>query len=140
MTLNRRPRLLPLLLLMMSVPLAVGTTDARAALSEEEGHEEQGHEGGHHRNHVALFLGITHEGEENGFTVGIDYERRITARIGVGAIFDYASGDFRTTVLGAAAFYRARGMHEIGRQPYEPQIFGDREVVLLAKTATDHAP
>ena len=43
-------------------------------------------------------------------------------------------------VENAAAFYRARGMHEIGRQPYEPQIFGEREVVLLAKTATDHAP
>jgi len=40
----------------------------------------------------------------------------------------------------AAAFYRAQGMHEIGRQPYEPQIFGEREVVLLAKTVTDHAP
>ena len=43
-------------------------------------------------------------------------------------------------VENAAAFYRARGMHEIGRQPYEPQIFGEREVVLLAKTVTDHAP
>lgn len=43
-------------------------------------------------------------------------------------------------VENAAAFYRAQGMHEIGRQPYEPQIFGEREVVLLAKTATDHAP
>lgn len=40
----------------------------------------------------------------------------------------------------SAAFYRARGMHEIGRQPYEPQIFGGREVVLLAKTVTDHVP
>ncbi len=43
-------------------------------------------------------------------------------------------------VENAAVFYRAQGMHEIGRQPYEPQIFGEREVVLLAKTATDHAP
>jgi ribosomal protein S18 acetylase RimI-like enzyme len=42
-------------------------------------------------------------------------------------------------VENAVAFYRARGMHEIGRQPYEPQIFGEREVVLLAKTATDDA-
>jgi ribosomal protein S18 acetylase RimI-like enzyme len=42
-------------------------------------------------------------------------------------------------VENAAAFYRAQGMHEIGRQSYEPQIFGNREVVLLAKTATDHA-
>ncbi len=36
-------------------------------------------------------------------------------------------------VESAAAFYRARGMHEIGRQPYEPEIFLGREVVLLVK-------
>ena len=40
----------------------------------------------------------------------------------------------------SAAFYRARGMREVGRQPYEPEIFGDREVVLLAKSVTDHTP
>lgn len=40
-------------------------------------------------------------------------------------------------VESAAAFYRARGMHEIGRQSYEPEIFGDREVVLLSKTLDD---
>jgi len=33
----------------------------------------------------------------------------------------------------AAAFYRARGMYEIGREIYEPEIFLGREVVLLAK-------
>ena len=40
----------------------------------------------------------------------------------------------------AAAFYRARGMHEIGHQPYEPQVFGDRKVVLLAKSGAGSAP
>ena len=34
----------------------------------------------------------------------------------------------------AAAFYRARGMHEIGREIYEPEIFLGREVVLLSKS------
>jgi GNAT superfamily N-acetyltransferase len=38
----------------------------------------------------------------------------------------------------AAAFYRAQGMHEIGHQPWEAEIFSEREVVLLSKTATDH--
>jgi ribosomal protein S18 acetylase RimI-like enzyme len=33
----------------------------------------------------------------------------------------------------AVAFYRAQGMREVGRASYEPEIFGDREVVLLAK-------
>lgn len=37
-------------------------------------------------------------------------------------------------VESAAAFYRARGMREVGRQVYEPEIFLGREVVLLAKT------
>ncbi len=36
-------------------------------------------------------------------------------------------------VESAAAFYRARGMHEAGREIYEPEIFLGREVVLLAK-------
>ncbi|HEX4413588.1 MAG TPA: GNAT family N-acetyltransferase [Lacipirellulaceae bacterium] len=36
-------------------------------------------------------------------------------------------------VESAAAFYRARGMREIGREIYEPEIFLGREVVLLAK-------
>jgi hypothetical protein len=99
MTLPRGPRSLSLLFLMMSVALAIGTTGAWA--------EEQDRDEGHHTNNLMLFLGNTHDGDENGFTVGIDYERRITPRIGVGAIFDYASGDFRTTVLAAAASYRA---------------------------------
>lgn len=37
-------------------------------------------------------------------------------------------------VENAASFYRARGMREVGRQPYEPDIFGDRTVVLMAKS------
>lgn len=43
-------------------------------------------------------------------------------------------------VESAAAFYRARGMREVGRQSYEPQIFGGREVVLLAKPVTGPRP
>ena len=37
-------------------------------------------------------------------------------------------------VESAAAFYQARGMREIGREVYEPEIFLGREVVLLAKS------
>jgi len=37
----------------------------------------------------------------------------------------------------AVAFYRARGMSEVGRTRYEPEIFGEREVVILAKPAED---
>ena len=42
-------------------------------------------------------------------------------------------------VENAAAFYRAQGMREVGRQAYEPEIFGEREVVLLARPIADRA-
>lgn len=58
-------------------------------------------------------------------------------------LFDAAAGLIRDAgfaemtvaalVESAAAFYRAQGMHEIGREVYEPEIFLGREVVLLAK-------
>lgn len=50
-------------------------------------------------------------------------------------IRDEGFAEMRVAALvdSAAAFYRARGMHEIGREIYEPDIFLGREVVLLAK-------
>ena len=42
-------------------------------------------------------------------------------------------------VENAAAFYRAQGMQDVGRQSYEPEIFGEREVVLLARPIADRA-
>ncbi len=41
-------------------------------------------------------------------------------------------------VESAAAFYRARGMREFDRQSYEPEIFTDRQIVLLSKPAEHH--
>lgn len=56
----------------------------------------------------------------------------------------HAAGFTEVTVAAlvesAAAFYRARGMHETGRQPYEPEVFGERGVVLLAKSIAEPTP
>jgi ribosomal protein S18 acetylase RimI-like enzyme len=49
----------------------------------------------------------------------------------------YAEMTVAALVDSAADFYGARGMHETGRQPYEPQIFRGREVVILAKPIGD---
>jgi ribosomal protein S18 acetylase RimI-like enzyme len=41
----------------------------------------------------------------------------------------------------AAAFYRAMGMSETGRQVYKPELFLGREVILLAKKlSSTHTP
>jgi len=58
-------------------------------------------------NHLSLFLGNTHlqvpgESDEDAFTLGIDYEYRVSKRIGVGGVAEYAFGGLDATTLLAA--------------------------------------
>lgn len=61
-----------------------------------------------HKNVIELFLGNTYEdgehGSENGFTVGIVYERRFSELLGVGAFYEYVSGDFDKWSIGIPLF------------------------------------
>lgn len=53
-------------------------------------------ENGHafHSNHLALFTGFSGEvRRERSFSLGLDYERRISESFGVGALVERASGD-----------------------------------------------
>ena len=82
-----------LTLLMAALPLAL------ASEAEEHGGHEEG------KNEIALFIGLTDEAEHpTEFTSGLEYERRLTEEFGIGALFDYAGGDLRNTVV-AAVFY-----------------------------------
>jgi len=88
-----------LITLLVSVGIAPG---ARAQESE---HGEAGHE--YHPNHFSFFIGITDggnaegDGEENASpTLGLDYERQLSRRFGVGFLADVAAGDRREFVAG----------------------------------------
>ena len=51
-------------------------------------------EHGPHHNHLAVFAGFTGEARrERSFTLGADYERRISESFGLGALLERASGD-----------------------------------------------
>jgi hypothetical protein len=65
--------------------------------AESEGEHE-------HANHMGLFLGNSHRGGETGFSVGLDYERRLTDLFGFGALIEYAGGDFDSWVFGAPLY------------------------------------
>ena len=70
-------------------------------------HPDGGHTEGHggHKHHVALFVGNTHDHHgEDAFTVGLDYEYRLTDLFGVGALIDHATGDIESTVAGVGLF------------------------------------
>ena len=66
-------------------------------------HEDAAHGG--HKHHISVFLGNTHDYHgEDAFTVGLDYEYRLTDLFGIGALIDQAGGDIESTVAGLALF------------------------------------
>jgi len=48
----------------------------------------------HHKNEIAGFVGLTHEGRDDGFSLGIEYERRLNATLGLGVLAEHTWGDF----------------------------------------------
>lgn len=62
-------------------------------------------EGQGHRHHVAVFIGATHAEGTDEPTVGVDYEYRLTPKIGVGALVDRAGGDLDATIVAGALFF-----------------------------------
>jgi hypothetical protein len=75
--------------------LAITVPQLLAAEPNQAAHPHEGH---HHLNVVELFVGNTqedaHHGSENGFTVRLTYERRLSSLWGVGGSYEYAAGDF----------------------------------------------
>lgn len=51
----------------------------------QAGEEAEKHENGH-ANEVAVFFGFTDEGRDEGFALGVEYERRLNESYGVGAL------------------------------------------------------
>jgi hypothetical protein len=79
--------------------LAAGLTlTAPASATDLEASDGQGHE---HHHHIAVILGTTHtEHDVDAFTIGVDYEYRLSSLIGVGVLGEYATGDVDAWVVG----------------------------------------
>ena len=56
-------------------------------------------------NGVGIFVGNTQNGSLNGASIGFEYERKMTSLIGVGAIAEYAGGDFESVGLFVPVFF-----------------------------------
>lgn len=77
---------------------------ASTAGAGDAGHAGTGHD---HRNDIALFLGSTNVDNTQRPTLGIDYERRLTPRVGAGVIADWVfGGEGREFILAPAGFLR----------------------------------
>ena len=66
----------------------------------------------HHKNHIALFIGSTEgeaeegEKEDRDFTLGVDYERRLTELIGIGGLYDWVAEGRREFLIGMPVFFK----------------------------------
>jgi hypothetical protein len=119
----------------------VGSFSVRATAQEhgEEHHPQAGVEehGEHefHRHHFAVFLGVT-DGEvekeaevaaeseggattedQRAFTLGLEYEYRLSRRWGIGALIDYAGKDFRSWVAGIPVILHPAGEWKLFAAP-----------------------
>jgi len=81
---------LMMVLLLLLVPVKIPAEEA------EHGSKEKELE---HRHLIGLFIGDTHEEEENGITVGLGYEYRLNQLLGIGGIVEYAGVDFKELLV-----------------------------------------
>jgi hypothetical protein len=79
--------------------------------TEEHGEQHGEHHGEHfHKNHLAVFVGSTEAEEHHGekgdpdFTLGVDYERRLSPLFGVGGMFDWVVEGRREWLIGPIGF------------------------------------
>ena len=59
---------------------------------------------------ISLFLGASSNSETTAFTIGMDYQYRISRLIGVGVIVDHATGDFKSTLVAPALFLHVKNL------------------------------
>ena len=58
---------------------------------------------------IGVFVGNTQNGSSHGFTLGAEYEYRLTELIGVGGLAEYASGDFDSLTIGVPVTFHPLG-------------------------------
>lgn len=90
--------------LLLALLLLAAAAPASAEEAAEEGWREK-------PNLVSLILAGTSDSDEDVFTLGLDYEHRIDAFAGLGAVVEYATQDIdAVTLLGVVDFHPWRGL------------------------------
>jgi hypothetical protein len=98
----------------------------------DEPHE--GAEHSFHRHHMALFIGNTQEGDENGVSFGADYEYRVNQIFGIGGIVEYAGGEFEHWLGLVSMFIHPYGDWRIIMAPGVEFIKGEDEGDFVFRT------
>ena len=100
-----------------------------STVAPHEGARVRHHRSTHHANHLALFLGNTRSGGQDGFTVGGDYEHRFIRWLGAGPQVDYARDLDALTVTGAAFFHPFGNLRLLAAPGIEHEFESEEEHV-----------
>ena len=99
--------------------------------AEEATHREHSSEF-EHRHSVNFFMGNTHDGSEDGFSVRLDYEYRLSETNGIGGLVEYASGELDSWVVAAPLFIHPyKGLRLLVALGFE---YGHSETEFLVRT------
>jgi hypothetical protein len=115
------------------------TQTAEAAAEDGEIHESTLGVEHHHKNHIALFVGSTeaevHEGdkEDRDFTLGVDYERRLTKLIGMGGLYDWVAEGRREFLIGMPVFFHPFKASKFQIAPCVQRIREDKEIKYVTR-------
>ena len=94
--------------------------------------EEEGPEG---KSDISLFLGASSNSEATAFTIGMDYQYRISRLFGVGVILDHATGDFKSTLVAPALFLHVKNLSFTVAPGAE---FSDDETELVMRLGAEY--
>ena len=96
---RKRIRAYSISLLVASLP-AISTAAERGA-EHDDSHAD-------HKNVLAAFVGVTHEGRrENAASLGIEYERRLDERFGIGVVAERTFGSLDFWVFAVPLAYHS---------------------------------
>jgi hypothetical protein len=115
-----------LLFLLVAAIIVPNGVMAEEATQSEHSSEFEG------RQSVAFFMGNTHDGSEDGFTVRMDYEYRLSETNGIGGLVEYASGELDSWVFAAPLFIHPyKGLRLLVALGFE---YGHSEAEFLIRT------
>ena len=122
--------------LVIAVYLSVVVPQLFAAEQTHTKHQDSDH---YHLNMLEVFLGNTYEDSEheddNGFTVGLTYERRLSDLLGIGGFYEYAADDFDKWSIGAPLFIHPHKGWRFALAPGLEHRHGDNEFLFRTGVA-----
>jgi hypothetical protein len=99
------------------------------AQENEESNKEES------KNELSVFLGGTTNSEASAFTLGMEYQYRLSKVIGLGAFVDIAFGEIKSALAGPAVFLHTWNLEFTIAPAAE---FNDKEIIAALRLGTGY--